>query len=378
MPQETLALYALNTIPGVGAVTLRALLSYFGSAQAAWEAAPERWGSIPDIGPKTILAFQTTRAVFDEDAALQTLTRNEISLIDYRDTRFPALLHEIPSPPALLYVRGDMHVWETRSLIAIVGSRKPTQYGEQVATELARELAGLGFVVVSGLAFGIDGIAHQATLDAQGKTLAILGSGNDDATLSPQSHRDLARSILRAGGALVSELRPGTPGTTGTFPARNRIMAGMSLGTIVVEATEGSGSLITADLALDYNREVFAVPGSIFSPLSRGTNSLIKRGAKVVTGIQDILEELAPHAPAYQRASLTPTELPDLSETESAIYGLLSHEPLHVDKIIAQSRLDTTNVNIALTQLEMYQLIKNTGNMHYIRNVSHRTSLLRQ
>lgn len=368
MQSKSLALHALNSIPGVGAVTLRALLVHFESAQAAWEAPLHMWEALPDIGPKTLAAFEQTRKTFDPEAIKTLFAQQGMLLIDFRDPRFPTALNEIPSPPALLYIRGDCSVWQDRPLIAIVGSRKPTAYGEQVATELAQALSELGFIVVSGLAFGIDALSHQATVDAHGKTIAVLGSGSDDATLSPQSHRELAHSILATGGAIISEFRPGTPGTAGTFPARNRIMAGMTLGTIVVEATEGSGSLITADLALDFNREVFAVPGSIFSPLSRGTNNLIKRGAKVVTGIQDILEELALHVPSSKSTSPSPAEFPSLSETEATLYKLLSHEPIHIDKIIALSGLDTTEVNIALTSLEMQRLVKNIGNMHYIQS----------
>ncbi|MEP7162735.1 MAG: DNA-processing protein DprA [Candidatus Moraniibacteriota bacterium] len=364
---ETLFLHALNTVPGVGGKTLRQLLGIFGSAEAAWKASPDEWRSLPDIGPKTRESFIAHRQTFDFAQAKALLESQSIDIVSFTDTRFPTLLEETPHPPALLYVRGDATLWKSRPLLSIVGSRKYTHYGEQVTRELATELARAGFVIVSGLAFGIDAFAHESTLDANGQTIAVLGSGNDDATLSPQTHVDLAHRILDARGVIITEFAPGTPGNMGTFPARNRIMAGMSLGTIVIEAAEESGSLITARLALDYNREVFAVPGSIFSPVSAGTNGLLKQGAKVVTGIQDILEELAPHLPRAEKNIEHEARIERLSSEEKNLFSLLSHEPLHVDKIIEASKLETTSVNSLLVKLEMQGLVKNIGNMHYIR-----------
>lgn len=360
-------LHALNTIPGVGAATLRALFGTFGTAEKAWGASRGDWLALPDVGPKTVESFLSHRETFDFEKAEKILAENKIELVSFLDERFPSLLEETPDPPALLYVRGDPEIWRDKPLVSIVGSRKYTSYGKQVASELAKELARFGFVIVSGLAFGIDAIAHEAALEGEGLTLAVLGSGSDDVTLSPQSHLDLAHRIIDSGGAVITELAPGTPGSVGTFPARNRIMAGMSLGTIVIEAAEESGSLITARLALDYNRTVFAVPGSIFSPVSTGTNALLKEGARVVTGIQDILEELAPHLSYEKKKKNDATLIESLSAEEKEILRHISHEPLHVDKIIEASRLETTRVNAILTELEMHGLVKNIGNLHYTR-----------
>lgn len=358
---ESLAFHLLNRLPGCGAKTLRFLIGHFGSAQAAWEASPENWEV---LGQPRLTTMSLSRSAFDPETEADRLAGNGIEVIPFTDPRFPTLLSEIPDAPALLYVRGQFRQWNDRPLLAIVGSRKFTSYGKQVAHELARALSQAGYTIVSGLAFGIDAIAHEGALEVNGTTIAVLGSGIDDSSISPQSHLSLAQEVTLA-GALISELAPGTHASVGTFPARNRIMSGMCRGIIVVEAAEESGSLITARLALDYNREVFAVPGSIFSPASTGTHKLIKDGARLVTGIRDILEELG------DRVSLAATTLEaaplDLGPDETLIYETLSHEGLHIDNLTSAVRLETTRVNMILTKLELRGLVKNIGNMHYTR-----------
>lgn len=360
---EALAFHLLNRLPGVGAKTLRLLVGHFGSAQAAWEAPENAWLT---IGQPRLGASAAGRKDLDPVAEESSLAAKDISVIPFSDPLFPALLTEIPDAPALLYVRGSFREWNKHPLIAVVGSRKFTAYGKQVANELARSLSQLGYGVVSGLAFGIDAIAHEAALEVHGTTLAVLGSGIDDTAISPQTHLTLAKEILER-GALLSELAPGTPASVGTFPARNRIMAGMCQGTVVVEAAEESGSLITARLALDYNRAVFAVPGSIFSPASAGTHALLKAGARLVTGVQDILDELGPGTRSLTSDTPSGAVPIDLDPDEHAIYAALSHESLHIDKLTLLVRLETTRVNMALTRLELRGLAKNIGNMHYTR-----------
>lgn len=359
---ESFAFHLLNTLPGCGAKTLRFLVGTFGSAKAAWEAPESAWLA---FGQPRLAAIAAARAGVNPDKEASLLETNQIAAVPFTDSNFPALLSEISDPPALLYVRGNYREWESDTLIALVGSRKSTQYGKQVTEELARALSRAGYTIVSGLAFGIDGIAHTATLETHGKTLAILGSGIDDASISPQSHLNLAHDILET-GALISELGPGTNASTGTFPARNRIMAGLCRGVIVIEAAEESGSLITARLALDYNREVFAVPGSIFSPASTGTHLLLKQGAKLVTGIQDILSELEGSVAPIKSISQK-QEAPVLEPDEQRVYEALTHEGLHIDNLIATVRLETMRVNMILTKLELRGLAKNIGNMHYTR-----------
>lgn len=361
---EALAFHLLNRLPGVGAKTLRLLVSHFGSAEVAWGAPKEAW-----FGVSTDTRFERAalaRTTLDPDQEALTLRNSGIAVIPFSDSTFPILLAEIPDAPALLYTRGTFRKWNERPLIAIVGSRKFTAYGKQAASELARSLSQSGYIVVSGLAFGIDKIAHESTLEARGTTLAVLGSGIDDASISPQTHLALSHELLEC-GALLSELAPGTPPSVGTFPARNRIMAGMCQGTIVIEAAEESGSLITARLALDYNRAVFAVPGSIFSPTSIGTHTLLKEGARLVTGVQDILDELGTGTNALTSHLVSEVAPPDLDPDELMIYQLLSREGIHIDKLTVLVRLETMRVNMALTRLELRGLAKNIGNMHYTR-----------
>lgn len=367
MLTEPIALHALNTLPGVGAVTLRLLLAHFGSATAAWDADPQDWAAVPDIGPKTCAAFAAGRLAFQESDARVTLEREGIAIIGYLDAEYPALLRETPSPPAILYVRGPYRAWNIDTLVAVVGSREFTQYGKQAAESLSHALAAAGVTIVSGLAFGIDSLAHTSTLDAHGKTVAVIGSGIDSKSLSPQSHRRLAEEIIAGGGALLSEFAPGTPATPGTFPARNRIMAGMSQATLVIEAKPDSGSLITARLALDYNRDLFAVPGSIFSENSLGTNTLIAAGAVPATSAADLLSLIAPPGRQLEERLQTAITATGLQPDAAKLLALLSHEPLHVDRIVRASRLETLRVNAILTELELLGFAQNIGNMHYIK-----------
>jgi len=247
-------------------------------------------------------------------------------------------------------------------MITVVGSRKLTSYGKQAAYGLAQDLSRAGITIVSGMALGIDAAAHRGALDAKGKTIAVLGNGLDDKNISPRTNFNLSREIIFS-GALVSDYPAGTPALPGSFPARNRIMAGMSLGTLVIESAQASGTLITANLALDFNREIFAVPGSIFSPASEGTNQLIKSGAKLVSSAKDILEEL--NIEKIKEAEKIKKVIPD-SPDEEKILKILSNEPLHIDKIIKLSRLKTSTASSTVAIMEMKGMIKNMGGQNYI------------
>lgn len=271
-------------------------------------------------------------------------------LLTWNDAAYPALLREIPSPPALLHVCGDPEVLSLPQ-IAIVGSRNPTASGEQNATAFAEHLVRAGFVVTSGLALGIDACAHRGAL-AAGKTIAVVGTGLD--RVYPARHRDLAQSIADA-GALVSEFPLGTPPKAEHFPRRNRIISGLGMGVLVVEAAVQSGSLITARLAAEQGREVFAIPGSIHSPLSRGCHALIRQGAKLVETAQDILEELGwlrhfvPHAPTTQ------TECAE--EEASSLLAHVGYDPIDVDTLVERSGLTADVVSSMLLQMELRGLI---------------------
>lgn len=355
-------LNAFNTIAGVGSQKLHLLMQHFGSSEAAWQASATELvesGISPALAEKIVIA----RREINPDAEWGKLVQHGIQTLAVTDIDYPALLKEISLPPYLLYVRGNSS-FNTQPAIAVVGSRKFTSYGKQIASVFASDLVHAGVSVVSGLALGIDAIAHRGALDAGGHTIAVLGSSLEDSMIDPRENFNLSRDILHSGGALISEFPLGTSATPGTFPARNRIMAGMTLGTLVVEAAIGSGSLITANLAVECNREVFAVPGSIFSPSSTGTNSLIKSGAKMVTGVADILGEL--RLPERAAAAHVRESIPATPE-EAKILNILSTEPLQVDRIIKLSTLDTARVGALLTIMEMKGLVKNIGGHNYIK-----------
>lgn len=360
-------IHALRSIAGIGDGTLTRLLLHFGSGEQSWLASEAAINAVPkiDAGRKSVLI--AGRKKQNPDQLWEHLQALGITVHTKHDSTYPSLLRETPDSPSTLYTRGTFNWEKTSPMIAIVGSRKHSSYGTQVAEQLAADLTRAGLVVVSGMAFGIDSIAHLGAIEASGETIAVLGSGIDDAMISPVSHFQLAKRIMTQ-GSLVSEYPPGTAASQGSFPMRDRIIAGLCLGTIVIEAPEKSGSLITAQCALEYNREVFAVPGSIFSPYSIGTNSLIKKGAKIVTGVQDILEELREETfHTVQNQKETSREIPGLSPEETKVLATLSHEPLHVDKIIKATTLETAIVSSILSLLEIKGLAKNVGGMHYIR-----------
>jgi DNA processing protein len=278
--------------------------------------------------------------------------------------QFPPALLEIPQPPATLYIQGNLPDINQHIFLAVVGSRKYSSYGREVCEKLIQGLSGYPIVIVSGLAMGIDSIAHHAALRAGLLTLAIPGSGLDHRVLYPSINRQLANKILEAGGCLLSESEPEERATIWSFPKRNRLMAGLSQAVLIIEATEKSGTLITSRLALDYNRDVLAVPGSIFSPSSIGTNKLIKQGATPILSSEDILEALHFDPPAGER---TPNEdaqqklFADLSAQEKKMVELLKVEPLPRDEIIRQAGFSTSEGNSILMILEIKGLIKETG-----------------
>ena len=356
-----LHLHAIITLPGIGPSRMRKLLDVFGTPEAVWSA-PESALHEAGLSDRVAHELSSLSANTSPEALWSKLEQHSIQAFHQEDPGYPKLLKEIPQAPFIIYTRGSINLNDT-PLVTIVGSRRHTPYGKRVAEKLARDLASVGICVVSGLALGIDGVAHRGALEAGGTTVAVLGNSLDDASIAPRSHLSLAHNIVNH-GALVSEYPPVSPANKTTFPARNRIMAGMSLGTVVVEAAEKSGTLITARLTLDFNREVFAVPGSIFSEASVGPNHLIRSGAKVVTSVTDILEELQ-----LGQTSLFQEEKSksmDLSPEEEKILHILSGEALHVDKIVKLTTLDTSTVGSTLAFLELKGMVKNIENMNYI------------
>lgn len=285
----------------------------------------------------------------------------EIRKITLQDKGYPAILKEISDPPKELYIKGEI-IPQDKVAVAVVGTRKYSQYGKQAVLDIAGKLAKLGITIVSGLAKGIDTFAHQAALENNGRTIAVLGSGMDKKSFSPLRNYELGEKIAE-NGAVISEYPQGTPGAIFTYPQRNRIISGLSLGVVVIEAPQESGALITANLALEQNREVFAVPGDIYSKNSQGTNQLIKMGAKLVNDIEDILEELnlshLINAPRKEKVK------PETKE-EEIILSFLSLQPVHIDEIIKLSKLPVSVVNSTLTVLELRGAVRNLGRNNFI------------
>ncbi len=357
--------HAFLCIPNIGSETLKLLATHFGSIEKAWLASPEEILALPKMRQTKKDGIIAGRKNIHPEKEWGKLLGQDTRLFTLDDQEFPVLLREIPDAPYTLYVKGNFDWTKPIPMVAIVGSRKFTAYGEQVATKLTEDLTRAGILVVSGLAFGIDSVSHESALRAGGETVAVLGSGIGN--ISPASHLPLAEKIMKH-GAVISEYPPDRSGDTWTFPARNRIIAGMTLGTVVIEAATGSGSLITAECALEYNREVFAVPGSIFSPYSIGTNTLIRKGAKIVTGVQDILEEIRVEAPPLSLDQTKgPRDIPGLTPEEIVILSALTHEPIHIDRIIKATKLGAATVSSLLALLEIKGLAKNVGGMHYVR-----------
>ncbi|MGH8007439.1 MAG: DNA-processing protein DprA [Candidatus Binatia bacterium] len=349
---------ALKRVRGVGNVTYRELLERFETPQAVLNAplsALTAAGIHHEVA-RAITTFDQWPAVATE---VQRMARAGVRLVTRTDAEYPVNLTHLHDPPPFLYVHGAF-VPDDHVAIAIVGSRSASAYGRGVAQDLARGLAEKGVTVVSGLARGIDAEAHHAALAAGGRTIAVLGSGVD--VIYPGEHRALAKDIT-ARGALVSEFALGSQPDAVHFPYRNRVISGLTLGTVVIEATEKSGSLITARCALDQNREVFAVPGNITAGRSRGPHRLIKEGAKLVENVDDILSEIVPALVPVRQMPLEPVM--ELEPHEALLVGLFDGDPLHVDLLIAQSNLSAARVLEVLLGLELKGVVTQLPGTHF-------------
>ena len=346
---------------GIGPARLQRLLDHFGDLAAAWEAAPgdlERAG----LGEPLRANLAAAKRTWDLDRELARLDAAGVALLTWDDPAYPARLRQIDAPPPVLYVRGGLTAADDLAL-GIVGTRRATPYGREVTTRLAGEVAAAGLTVVSGLAKGIDACAHDAALRAGGRTIAFLGCGID--VVYPPEHRALARRIAEGGqGALVSEHHLGAPPDAPNFPARNRLISGMSLGVLVTEAPIKSGALITTDFAAEQGRDVFAVPGSILGPHSAGPNDLLKQGATPVTGVQDILTGLNLARRGAQAE--TRRALPENAD-ERAILGMLGEGPTHINDLSHASGLSVAALNALLMVLELKGLVRQHGAGQYLR-----------
>jgi len=347
-----------SLIPGIGRVRLNQLSSYFPDLESAWRATPAELKQA-GLDNGSVRAVTTRRPEISPEAEMEKLDRYGVKVLTCRDEGYPSRLKEIYDYPPLLYTRGSL-VPEDEWCLTVVGTRRPTVYGRQVTEEIVTDLVQNKITIVSGLAKGIDTVAHHSALEAGGRSIAVCACGLD--IVYPAENVDLARRVMQQ-GALVSEHPLGTKPRAENFPRRNRIMSGMSLGVLVVEAGRTSGALITSNLALEQNREVFAVPGSILSPASLGTNHLIQEGAKLVQSYRDILEELNLTAVAHQ---IELKEVVPASETESLLIKQLSAEPAHIDEVCRRSNLPMSVVSSTLAMMEIKGLVKQVGAMNYI------------
>lgn len=349
----------LNSIPKVGAVKCKQLLNHFGQPENVWDASYAELQKLPFLSVQ--IAGLITDPKYKEEVLLKLKTVNDldIKIITINDALYPYYLKNIHDPPIILYVKGNM-INEEKS-VAVVGSRRATSYGLRMAETISYELAKLGITVVSGMARGIDTYAHNGALRAGGRTIAVLGCGLD--IVYPSENKALMDKITET-GAVVSEYPPGTQPIPGNFPARNRIISGISQGVVVIEAGERSGSLITAGFALDQGREVFAVPGNINSFASVGTNKLIKDGAKIVTDIEDILEELrvfnfsGVNVGIEKKDAYDESRFKGLDSDERRLVEYLKTEPLHIDVLVNKSGLSVKVVNSILVMLELKGVIE--------------------
>lgn len=359
---EMEALIALSMVQGVGPGRIRALRERFGSAKAAFSASERRLATVPGIGPATARAIRTFSQFGVVRDQVVRARRAGARMLPEASAHYPSLLRETFDPPSFLWVRGTVTELDARA-VAVVGTRKPSDYGKRVTQTLVRGLTRAGVTIVSGLAYGVDAIAHRAALEAGGRTVAVLGSGVD--RVYPGHHAQLAQSIA-LNGALLSEYPLGAAPDGQNFPRRNRVISGLALGTLVVEAYETGGALITARLALEQNREVFAVPSAIDSDSGRGTNRLIRDGhAKLVASVEDILCELGLEAPD-EGGHEAPAREP-LQPEERHVYALLTDRPLHIDRICEMTGLDAAGALVLLLGLEFKQYARQLAGKYFLR-----------
>jgi DNA processing protein len=349
---------AFTRVRGVGPARFRQLIDAFGDAATAWRIPISRL-AVAGLDRRTIEAFDQQRRRIEPQTELARLAKLGVTAITWRDETYPRLLRHTAGPPPVLYVRGTLLPADAWA-IAVVGTRKVTAYGKQVTERLATDLARQQITIVSGLARGVDTVAHRAALDAGGRTFAVLGCGLD--ICYPWENRGLAERIA-GHGALITEFPLGTKPDAGNFPARNRLISGLSLGALVTEAPERSGALITARFANEQGREVFGVPGSIFSPNSTGVHNLLRDGAKLVQKVEDILEEINL---SFMPQRLEMRELLPENDAEAAVLQVLSATPLHIDEICRTSGRPIAEVSGTLTMLELKGMVRQAGAMSYV------------
>ncbi len=345
-------------IKGIGAVRLQALIHHFGDLETAWKANPADLAEA-GLGAKLVERVVQARENVDLEKISEQIARQGIQILTWNDESYPARLREIDQPPPVLYLRGE-YLPDDMFAVAIVGTRRVTPYGRQVTEEIASFLAANGITVVSGLARGVDAVAHTAALKAGGRTIGVLGSGVD--RIYPPEHRALAEQMMER-GAVVSDYAPGTPPDASNFPPRNRIISGLSLAVVVIEAGETSGALITAEFAAEQGREIFAVPGSILAPQSKGTNKLIQNGAQPLLTASDLMQALNLTRMGEHKAA---RKILPGDEVEAKLLAALGEQPIHVDELGNQTGLPIEKVSATLTLMELKGMVRQVGGMHYV------------
>ncbi|MEW6717114.1 MAG: DNA-processing protein DprA [Chloroflexota bacterium] len=347
-----------NLVKGIGPARLRALLDVFGDAETAWKA------SVSDLreaglGTQIFEQMVQVREEIDLEQIWASIEAKNVGVITWIDENYPRRLKDLDYSPPVLYIRGEL-LPDDDWAVAMVGTRRMTGYGRQVATDVASYLASRGVTIISGLARGIDSVAHEAALQVGGRTIAVLGNGVD--IIYPPEHRRLAQRIIEC-GALISDYPPGTPPESSNFPPRNRIISGLSKAVIVVEAGKKSGALITASFAAEQGREVFAVPGNIIAPQSKGTNHLIQQGARPLLDPQDVLDVLnLTQLPAFMEArTLLPADA-----KEAQLMELLRNEPYHVDELCERTGWMVEEVSSTLALMELKGMVRSLGGMNYM------------
>jgi DNA processing protein len=354
-----------SNFPGVGPVKFRKILTYFGSAKKAWNSTSSDLDKI--IGSKTAVKLENFRNEFDLENYLKQLKRQKIEYVCLADKQYPPLLKKIQNPPIVLYLKGNTkllnsNVLKKTRMIAIVGTRHITHYGREVTKMFSGKLAENGLVIVSGMAYGVDGVAHKSCIDAGGETIAVLGNGVDMAY--PRENSKLYEEIIDSGGLIISEFPPGTPPSVGSFPSRNRIVAGLSEAVLVTEGASDSGSLITANYGLEFGRKVFAVPGPVTSSLSAAPLRLIEKGARLVVGPDDIMRELNVESKKLKDKK----SYAGLSKEEVKVIELIENESLSFDEIAQRLKLDSAKLASILSMMEIKGIIKSSDGGYSITN----------
>jgi DNA processing protein len=368
MDEERKYWVAFSVFPGIGPVRFKLLLDYFGTAKKAWNASQSALQKIR-LPQRLIAELVDFRKTHDHDEYQRRLDHEHVSVLTINDPKYPKLLKQISDAPFLLYIKGhnNKKPINLNRTIAVVGTRQITPYGQDVTRRLVEGLVSYGFTIVSGLAYGVDAAAHRAAISSGGKTIAVLGCGID--IIAPPCNTDLYYQIAQGGhGAIVSEMPLGLRPGKGLFPARNRIISGLSLGVVVTEGAGDSGALITARNAGEQGREVFAVPGPITSPYSQGPAKLLRNGAKLVESVEDILEELGIQGDPCKTSPYKTRSFRGETKEEQKILGSLATGVVHIDEIVRSTNLTIAVVGSTLTLLEMKGMVKNIGENQYRLN----------